>query len=408
MPRSTASSPTRLHKPNSGPTDMLPVLFIQIPLAVGAGVLLNLTPCVLPAVPIKVRTILSATGERLSARIASAALFTFGSVLFFAALGVATALLHLQWGILFQSRLLLILLSTLLLVLAVVNFRGRGLPVPTSVASVRGARFFEPFISGLIGGLLSTPCTGPLLGGVLVFALSQPTINIVSIFISIGLGLAAPYALLILRPALLKKLPRAGAWSDLIRQSFGWVLLGAATFFMQSLAPTAWQTPLWSLFCAGFLVWMTAMFLRSQEPAARRAVTILGTIAAAMVYVGTGIGSPQAIAWRRLRAGDVMALPALGRPAIVEFTAQWCINCKVLEKTVYRDSAVVQAIRHQGVVPFQADLTRPDPALEHLLASYGGAGLPFIAVLDREGHEIRHFSGLFTGASLVSALNTLK
>lgn len=402
------SSPTRLHKPDSWSTDMLPALLIQIPLAVGAGVLLNLTPCVLPAVPIKVRTILSATGERLSARIASAALFTLGSVLFFAALGVATALLHLQWGILFQSRLLLILLSALLFVLAVANFRGRGLPIPASVASIRGARFFEPFISGLIGGLLSTPCTGPLLGGVLVFALSQPTINIVAIFISIGLGLAVPYAVLILRPALLEKLPRAGAWSDVIRKSFGWILLGAAIFFALSLAPSAWGTPLWSLFCAGLLTWLAVTFVRSQEPAARRAVTFLGIITAVSVYVGTGIGSPQAIAWRRLHAGDVVTLPKLGRPAIVEFTAQWCINCKVLEKTVYRDSAIVQAIRNRGVVPFQADLTRPDPALERLLVSYGGAGLPFIAVLDRDGREIRHFSGLFPGASLVSALNKLQ
>ncbi|MDI7047774.1 hypothetical protein QMN58_30200, partial [Escherichia coli] len=90
----------------------------------------------------------------------SAGLFAAGSVLFFSVLGLSTALLHLQWGVLFQSRILLIVLSVLLLALATMNFSGRGLPVPAAAASMRGARFLEPFVSGLVGALLSTPCTG--------------------------------------------------------------------------------------------------------------------------------------------------------------------------------------------------------------------------------------------------------
>ncbi|MDE2289932.1 MAG: thioredoxin family protein [Burkholderiales bacterium] len=388
---------------------MFGLLFIQMSLAFGAGMLLNLTPCVLPAVPIKVRTILHETGDRPGARVVSAGLFTSGSVLFFAALGLATALLHLQWGVLFQSRLLLGLLSALLLALAVMNFRGRGFPMPTALAAMHSVRFLEPFLSGLIGALLSTPCTGPLLGGVLVFALTQPAPNIVAIFVSIGLGLASPYVVLILRPALLKKLPRAGAWSDVVRQSFGWALAAAAIFFVQSILPAAWRAPLWIALGAGLVAWVIAIFVRSRDRASRRAVAIIGLAAAALAYAGTQPGSSaqQDIAWQRLRAGDIAALPALGRPAIVEFTAQWCINCKILEHTVYRDREVVRTIRQHGVVPFQADLTRPDPALERLLASYGGAGLPFVAVLDRDGHEVRQFSGLFTSGSLVEAMKTL-
>lgn len=387
---------------------MLTSSFIPILLAFGAGVLLNLTPCVLPAIPIKVRAILRETGERLGARMASAALFTSGSVLFFAALGLATALLHLQWGVLFQSRILLGLLSALLLGLALMNFLGRGFPMPAAVASIHSVRLLEPFISGLISALLSTPCTGPLLGGVLVFALTQPTSIIVAIFVSIGLGLASPYAVLILRPSLLKALPRAGAWSDVVRQSFGWILVGAAIFFMQSVLPSAWETPLWIAFGAAMLAWVVAVFMRSRDPASRWAVVLIGTLAAALAYAGTTPGTPgQTIAWQRLRAGDVAALPMLGRPAIVEFTAKWCLNCKILESTVYRDRTLVQTIHRHGVVPLQVDLTQPDATLERLLASYGGAGLPFVAVLDREGHEIQRFSGLFTSASLSNAIERL-
>lgn len=176
----------------------------------------------------------------------SAALFTAGSVLF-AALGLATALLHLHWGVLFQSRIVLTMLSALLLALAIANFGWRGLRLPAVIASAHGVKFLEPFVSGLVCALLSTPCTGPLLGGVLVFALAQPAPNIVALFVSIGVGLASPYALLILRPALLLRFPRAGGWSDVVRQSFSWILSGAAIFFVRSVLPAAWEPLLW--FC---------------------------------------------------------------------------------------------------------------------------------------------------------------
>jgi thiol:disulfide interchange protein DsbD len=385
---------------------MTSLLFLQILLAAGAGLLLNLTPCVLPAIPLKVRAVLNASGKRLAPRAASAALFTAGSMLFFTALGLATALLHWQWGVLFQSRLLLIILSALMAALAAANFLGQGPAVPRVLATWRGGRFLDPFFSGLVCALLSTPCTGPLLGGVLVFALTQPTANIVAIFVSIGAGLALPYAVLMLRPGLLKRLPHAGAWTESIRQSFGWLLLAMALFFLQSALPTAWTQPLWAALSAGVLLWAAYRFVRTPERASRAVAGFVG-LAALALAVDAAVPS-RAIAWQPLRPDGVAALSALGRPAMVEFTAQWCINCKVLEKTTYEDSAVVQAVARSGVVALQADLTRPEPALEHLLASYGGVGLPFVVLLDRNGRKVQEFSGFFASSSLVSALKTLE
>ncbi|CAM4223464.1 protein-disulfide reductase DsbD family protein [Bordetella muralis] len=386
---------------------MSALLLLQTLLAVGAGLLLNLTPCVLPAVPLKVRAVLREAGERRAVRLASAALFTAGSVLFFGSLGLATALLQWRWGVLFQSQPLLITLSALLAALAVLNFLGRSLPLPNAVATLRGRRLLEPFVSGLVSALLSTPCTGPLLGGVLVFALTQPITNIIVIFVAIGLGLAAPYVVLILRPSLLKRLPRAGAWTKVIQQSFGWLLLAAALFYAQSLLPVAWGTPLWIALFATVLVWAAVTFWRTTARSARTAALLVGSIAAALGYFGSDLGqsAETAIAWQPLRATDVAALSTLGRPALVEFTAQWCINCKVLEKTVYADRDVVAALKRSRTVALQVDLTRPDPLLEHLLALHGGVGLPFAVVLDHQGNQVQTFSGLFTSASLVQALN---
>ncbi|WP_323028771.1 thioredoxin family protein [Castellaniella defragrans] len=275
-----------------------------------------------------------------------------------------------------------------------------------ALVTLRGRRLFEPF-SGLVSALLSTPCTGPLLGGVLVFALTQPLVNILVIFVAIGLGLAAPYVVLILRPSLLKRLPRAGAWTTVIQHSFGWLLLAAALFYAQSVLPAAWGTPLWIALLVAVLGWVTITLWRATERSARTAALFVGATAAVLGYFGSGLGqsAETVIAWQPLRVADVAALSTLGRPALVEFTADWCINCKVLEKTVYQDREVVSALKRTGTIPLQVDLTRPDPALEHLLALHGGVGLPFAVVLDHKGREVQTLSGLFTSTSLVQALN---
>lgn len=379
-------------------------LFFEIALALAAGLLLNLTPCVLPVIPIKVRTILREAGEGIGARAVSAALFALGSVSFFAALGLATALLHLQWGVLFQSRAVLVGLVVVMLVLAAASFSARSLPVPAAVARLRGGRHLEPLVSGLVGGVLSTPCTGPLLGGVLVFALTRPPADIVTLFVAIGSGMALPYVVLLLRPALLARLPRGGAWAEVVRKSFGWLLLGGAVFFAQSLLPAWVADAAWIAFLAALVPWAAVTALRATDRRTRWAA------APAIAYLGAGFwpAAGQGIPWQPLRAGDAGAIGALHRPALVEFTAQWCLNCRILEKTVYRDPAVARAVRAAGAVPLQADLTRPDPVLQRLLAKYGGAGMPFLAILDRNGREVGHLSGLFTAGTLIERLSTLQ
>lgn len=383
---------------------------LEVALALGAGTLLNLTPCVLPAIPIKIRTILREAGHGRAARALSAALFTLGSVLFFAPLGLATALLHLQWGVLFQSRAVLLGLVAVLVALAVMNFRGRGLAVPAVLSRIGGARYFEPLVSGLVGALLSTPCTGPLLGGILVFALSRPTADIVTLFIAIGLGLALPYVVLLLWPGLLQRLPRAGAWAEVVRRSFGWLLLGAAAFFAQSLLPTAAAEALWFAFLVGLVLWATVTTVRAVDSRTRWAAVLASLPGLALVYLGAGFwpAAGQGIDWQPLTASGVTAIAMLHRPALVEFTAQWCLNCRILDKTVYRDPRVVRAVREGGIVPLQADLTRPAPVLQRLLASYGGAGLPFVAIIDRDGHEVSDLSGLFTADMLLMRLDALR
>src|SRR3546814_18056127 len=124
------------------------------------------------------------------------------------------------------------------------------------------------------------------------------------------------------------------------------------------------------------------------------AALLVGATAISFAYLGSGVGqsAETTIAWQPLRDADVATLPTLGRPALVEFTAQWCINCKVLETTVYEDRDVVAALRRTGTIALRLDIPHPDSPLEHLLDAYGGAGLPVALVLALKGQKTKQLS----------------
>src|SRR5699024_10413332 len=200
-------------------------------LALAAGVLLNLTPCVLPAIPVKIRTIVHEAGGAPRQRLLAAVAFTGGTLLFFLPLAIATAALQWTWGALFQSPVLLVALIAVLLLFAWTTYRDVGIRVPQFAYTMRGQRYLEPFLSGLFVALLATPCAGSFLGGVLAFALTRPPAVIIAIFLAIGVGLSLPYVVLLMRPQLLDRLPKPGPWAQPMRQSLAFVLLAAAAFF---------------------------------------------------------------------------------------------------------------------------------------------------------------------------------
>ncbi|WP_286804878.1 cytochrome c biogenesis protein CcdA, partial [Marinimicrobium sp. UBA4209] len=206
-------------------------------LATAAGMLLNLTPCVLPALPIKLRSIGRVVGDRPGRRLLAGAALLAGTLTFFGALAVATAWLNWTWGALFHSASFRMMLAVVLAGLGVWSLAGRGFQPPQWAYRVRGAGYAEPYFAGLLAAVLSTPCTGPFLGGVLAFALTQSPAAIVALFLAVGTGLALPYLVLLVRPGLIARIPRGGAWLLRIQQFLGLVLLAGAVFFAATVFP---------------------------------------------------------------------------------------------------------------------------------------------------------------------------
>lgn len=376
-------------------------LLLHLGAALLAGLLLNLTPCVLPAIPIKVRTMLREAGGELSHRTAAAFAFGGGVLLFFLGIASLTAFMHWSWGTLFQSPVVVTVLVVLLVLFAVITWLDVPIPVPAFAAQSRGHRYVEAFLSGLFSSLLAAPCAGPFLGGVLVYAVTQPTPIIFLLFASVGLGLALPYILLLLKPHWLRRLPRPGAWSETVRQSLAFVLLAAAVFFAQALVGMHFGRALWWGWLAAVAGWGLLQIRRGWASRSVAFVVLIGAavLVKAMVPTTT-VGTPDGVRWTAYSPSWLKAAQERHRPLLLEFTADWCINCKVLEKTVYQDPAVEQAIKQQRVLPLQVDLTRADPPGQALLLGFGGHALPFAVVIGPKGQVIARFTGLFSTTRL--------
>jgi len=379
-------------------------LAAELALAGLAGVLLNLTPCVLPAMPVKIRTILRESGSEASHRVEAAIAFALGSLAFFLALGGLTAWLHWSWGSLFQSRGFLAFLVLLLAGFAIITYRDVSIPVPSFAYTLRGHRLMEPALAGMLGAVLATPCAGPFLGGVLAYTLTRPESVTLGIFAAVGLGLALPYIVILLWPRLLGRLPSAGAWSLRVRQGLAFVLLAAAVFFAGSLVDGAVARGLWIAWAGLFAAWAVFAAVRDSGWRSRAVVGVFVALFGGSA-LGLGTGAPTgAIGWRAYTADRSAAAVATGRPQLIEFTADWCINCKVLERTTYGDPDVRHALRATDTLALRADLTRPDAALTRVLNRFGGAALPFAVVLDRDGAVVERFDGMFGAATLRDAL----
>src|SRR5699024_1520444 len=160
------------------------------------------------------------------------------------------------WGTLFQSRLFRLLLAALLAAFGVASLAGRGIQPPQFVWRMRGSGYAEPFLVGLLAAVLSPPCTWPLLGGVLAFALTQSPVTIFVLFIAVGVGLALPYLVLLAVPGLIGRMPTAGAWLLRIQQVLGLILLAGAAFFAATALPAAAAPLLWTGWAAVLAFWL--------------------------------------------------------------------------------------------------------------------------------------------------------
>jgi thiol:disulfide interchange protein len=363
-------------------------------LAFVAGLILNVMPCVLPVISIKVLSFVQQAGEDKRRVLHLGLAFAAGILVVFWGLAGAAIGAGLSWGEQFQSASFLIVMIGLVFAFALSMFGVYEIGVPSQVGALAGQRregLVDAFFKGVLATVLATPCSGPFLGSTLTWTLKQPAVTVLAIFTSLGLGMALPYVLLTANPKLLKKLPRPGAWMDGFKQAMGFVLLATVVYLMISLPQDLLLYTVAFLLFVGLGCWWygrNATF--DKSPAQRLAHLGVGLALAAggarlsfVDFRGLYQGEGQSD-WVRFEPDTLQAALDSGRSVFIDFTAAWCPNCKFNKLSVYDSEAVLQAMAAKGVVRMEADMTRKSAytdMLERLMDQLGAQSIPFMAIV---------------------------
>ena len=391
-------------------------------LALLGGLILNLMPCVLPVLSIKLLGAVELGGrDRAQVRrgfLASAAgiLFAFG-ILASAAIAVKLGGGTLGWGIQFQEPLFLVAMGAVLVLFAanlwgLFEIRLPGTIADRAAGPVPAGRLAGPFFTGVLATVLATPCSAPFLGTAVGFALVRGPGEIVAVFAALGIGLAAPYLAVAAVPGAAALLPRPGPWMGTLRRLLALALVGTAVWLMTVLA--AQQGLGAALVVAGLLAALGAVVWLGRELAAR------GRAGAAAVLVALALGVPalwpavgtapagSATLWRPFAPGAIAGHVSAGRTVFVNVTADWCLTCRVNEAVALDTGPVTARLGGPEVVAMRADWTRADPAIAGYLESFGRYGIPFDAVYGPALPEGMALPELLTEALVIGGLDAAR
>ena len=391
-------------------------LWTALPLALLAGLILNIMPCVLPVIPLKVLGIFQQARESRRRALTLGMAFCGGILAFFVGLAILNAVLRLtvgtgyQWGDIFKYPWAVIGLALLMVVLALnlfgvftVSFGGRlasGGPREGHAGSV---------FMGFLAALLGIPCSFAILTAVLVWAQTQSLPIGTIVLLLIGVGMAAPYALLTASPRLLARLPKPGPWMEHFKHAMAFPLLAVAVWLIWVLGDPKWMARV-----AGFAVVLSLCILMAgrwvnfaSPPRRRWGVRIAAGMLA--VLAGSWLLPPPApppVSWQDFSTQQFEAARQSGKIVLIDFTADWCGTCKTVEALVYDRQSTADSFQQRGVVAFRGDVTRHDQPANALLKQLREPGIPVTVVYPPgDGQRPIRLHGIFSQQELFKALD---
>lgn len=389
-------------------------------LSMVGGFILNLTPCVLPIIPIKIMTISHHAGTPGRSFVLGAWM-ALGVVAFWAAIGIPAAFVS-AWAD--PSRIFGIWWLTLGIGL-LIGAMGVGimglftiqLPAAAYAINPKADTSWGSFLFGVMTGVLGLPCFGFVAGALLAGSATLPASTILIIFTSMGIGMAAPYLVLSAKPALVNKIPRTGPASELVKQVMGLLLLAAAAYFVGSglIALVSeypalgrqlhwWAVALFAT-CAGlWLIIRTFQITRRPQP--RVVFSAIGLVlsAAAVAYAfdSTQKALSQTL-WQEFSPAAFADARASNKVIVMDFTAEWCLTCKTLKATVLNREPVSSALKQKDVVAFTVDLTSTSAPGWQMLRDLGKTGIPLLAIYP-PGSDTPWLANAYTPDQVVEAL----
>ena len=370
-------------------TAIFPVLPLMLLVALAGGAILNIMPCVLPVLSLKLTSIISMRTSQpqiIRLRLLTGAV---GILFSFALLTGGLVLLKLTgarigWGIQFQNLYFLTLMALILGIFTLILLDKIHLPTPKLSNGLQGSQFASDFLSGFLATLLATPCSAPLVGTAVSFALSADYVVLILILMTMGVGLALPWLILAIAPRLVLILPKSGIWLTYVRPVLASGLLLTIVWLLWLILLASSALVAWGIAAGLIVIWLLSAFGFSKFiwPG------FIGIVVLCLALAGW-IGSPAVPAdrqngliveggvWQPFSPDLLNKLRNEKQAVFVDITADWCITCKVNKQLVLERELVLQAFAKADVALLRADWTRPNDMIADYLLKYERFGIPF-------------------------------
>ena len=381
----------------------LPNIGQAIIFALIGGLILNLMPCVLPVISIKVLGFIGQAGDNFIRARWHGLFFTGGILVSFLALAIILIALRaggeqLGWGFQLQSPTFIIILSTIIFMIGLNLFGvfeiGNSLGRLGANLDSRSG-FGGSFLSGVLATLVATPCTAPFMGVALGYALTLSTIKALIIFCFLGLGMALPYIILCFIPSMLNFIPKPGPWMESFKQLMGFLMMVTVVWLLWVLNlqtdPNFLGLMMILLVMVGVATWILGRWgstTSSNKSRLTSRITSFFIIITGVVIMLNQVPNLEHVSNKKLNPSNnklewkpfsqtlVEELRASGKTVFVDFTAAWCLTCQVNKRVALNDSQVVEQFKNQGVIPVQADWTSRNPEITEALAELGRNSVP--------------------------------
>ncbi len=379
------------------------------------GMILNVMPCVLPVIAIKALGFVQQAGENRSRILALNAAYSGGIIAVFLLLATFAVTAGLTWGGLFQKVEFNMAMSVLVFAMGLSLLGVFEIPVPGMIGSSAGAQHKEglsgAFVTGVFATVLATPCSGPFLGTTLGWSVKQSPAVVYLVWGMMGVGMAFPYLVFGLFPKAIKLLPRPGNWMVTFKQIAGFCLLGTTVYLLSLIQQSHLMATIVILLGVGFGLWMIGnLYDYSSLPSRRWFVRVCSlVIAGGISWFGWGLtDNGEKYHWELFTAQAVTQALKDGKPVMIDFTADWCATCKVVERFTLNTDATAAMVELHGFVPFKADKTHESEEIESVLKQLGIDGIPVLAIISpTRPKEPIVLKGGWTQSALMTELETI-
>jgi len=402
-------------------------------LAFLGGLILNVMPCVLPVLSLKVFSLLKHSGQSKQQALAHGFAYTAGVVLSFIALAAALFALRavgerIGWGFQLQNPNFVVLLVVVFFLFGLnlmgVFEIGTSLIGADSKVSQRND-VLGSFGMGILAAVVGAPCMGPLVASVSGIAVQANVATGLLIFGTMGLGLASPFLLLSVFPKLVAYLPKPGVWMESFKQFMGFLLMAAVVFLALVVGRQGGVDAVFAILVVLLITGMSAwIYGRWAAPVKSKRSKFIATTLSAALTIGVSVYAIQSTKaayesfqggsttedgqWQAWSSERVEAELAAGNPVFIDFTATWCLICQVNKKVALRTTETQTLFEEYGIVALEADWTRYDAAITDELERFGRSGVPLYVLYTPQGDATLLPQSLTNGIIRDAVENTLK